>query len=388
MRSEYNKLNFMIRIRFSAAILILLMFSACSPSQNSGSSGLPSEDVTHTVTFMLSELDLYTSQNVANGGYAVRPVPDPEPVTDLYIFNGWYMDEVGIYPYDFNTPVTSDITLYAGWKYSDTAEEPYSIFNIIQKEDSIVIKSIRLEAIEAGLETTDIVIPDEIYGKPVTEIAETAFINNEWMTSIVLPDTLKTIGPYAFSSCTALQHVAIPASLTDYDQGFQDSGLVSVVIEDGASAIPNSAFANCHNLVTVEIPDSVESIGDSAFYECESLSDIALPDRLKTIGDSAFSYTGLCNLEFPSGLVSIGSYAFDSTKISSVIIPDGVKELGDSAFTRTPAESVSLPRSIEIFGVYAFPSSVKEIILRDGISSIDKAFGNAFESSSDVALYI
>lgn len=76
---------------------------------------LPAEEPkpTYTVTFDSNGGSKIENQNVAEGKIATKP---EDPTREGYTFKGWYSDEKLTTAYDFTTPVTSDITLYAGWE--------------------------------------------------------------------------------------------------------------------------------------------------------------------------------------------------------------------------------------------------------------------------------
>ena len=96
---------------------------------------------------------------------------------------------------------------------------------------------------------------------------------------------------YAFSTCTSLTSIVIPNSVVSIGDGaFSDcSSLSNIVIPDSVTAIGNFAFWGCSSLSNIVIPDSVTAIGDYAFYYC-SLSNIVIPDSVTAIGICAFPY--------------------------------------------------------------------------------------------------
>lgn len=98
---------------------------------------------------------------------------------------------------------------------------------------------------------TDVVIPNEIYSYAVVEIAENTFSNNTAIKSVVIPDSIKTVGAYAFYGCTSLESATIPSSVT---------------------AIKAATFYGCANLIEITIPASVEKIAANAFNGCENLT--------------------------------------------------------------------------------------------------------------------
>ena len=124
------------------------------------------------------------------------------------------------------------------------------------------------------------------------------YFNNELVTEIVIPDTVTSIGNYAFYDCTFLTSIEIPDSVT---------------------SIGEYAFYKCTSLTSIEIPDSVTSIGNYVFYKCTSLTSIEIPDTVTSIGDYAFyNCTSLTSVEIGDSVTSIGSYAF--RKCTSLII--------------------------------------------------------------------
>ena len=123
------------------------------------------------------------------------------------------------------------------------------------------------------------------------EIIDTFCFQNTSITSIILPDGLDMIGVQAFSQCSELKSITIPASVSSINgYAFILSSLTSVSFESNSqlSELSEGVFLNCDDLVSVELPDSLEQIGTSAFNGCSSLSNIDIPDSVKTIDPGAF----------------------------------------------------------------------------------------------------
>ena len=148
-------------------------------------------------------------------------------------------------------------------------------------------------------------------------IADSAFGSNPRLTKITLPSGLETITDYAFNQCTVLTEINIPASVTyigsqafggckklkeitipakvnSYSGAFYNSGIVTVVIENGVKLIDEKAFEKCASLTSVTIPSSVTEIKMGAFDGCTSLETLTVPESVKTIGNNAF--VGCSNL--------------------------------------------------------------------------------------------
>ena len=214
----------------------------------------------------------------------------------------------------------------------------------------------------------------------VTTIGGWAFWNCEDLTSVLIPDSVTTIGDDAFSYCD-LTSVTIPGSVTEMAGAFYNCRkLTSVTFANGVTTIGNYAFNGCESLTSVTIPDSVTKIGYGAFYGCKKLKSIAIPDNVTTIGGSAFRQcssltsitipdgittidefvldecTGLTSVTIPDSVTSIGRYAFRyCSSLTSITIPDGVTTIENNAFQGcTSLTSVTIPNSLTTIGYYAF----------------------------------
>ena len=90
-------------------------------------------------------------------------------------------------------------------------------------------------------------VPAQIDGHAVTSIGSEAFINSEFLSSIILPDCLTTIGIDAFYECRYLTSITLPSSLT---------------------SIEAWAFSGCESIASITLPDSLTTIGNWAFKSC------------------------------------------------------------------------------------------------------------------------
>jgi len=107
-----------------------------------------------------------------------------------------------------------------------------------------------------------------------------------------IPNSVTSIGEYAFSACIGLTSVTIPNSVTSIgdDAFYSCSGLTEVTIPNSVTTIGNSAFSNCSGLTSVTIPNSVTSIGQYAFWDCIGLTSVTIPNSVTSIGNGAFYY--------------------------------------------------------------------------------------------------
>ena len=190
-----------------------------------------------------------------------------------------------------------------------------------------------------------VVIPDS-----VTSIGRWAFGYCESLTSVTIPDSVTSIGDEAFNNCTRLTSITVKEgnpkySSDEYGVLFnKDKTLLiqypignkrtSYTIPDSVTSIGDWAFAQCTGLTSVTIGNSVTSIGEAAFWLCTSLTSVTIPNSVTSIGSSAFSMcVSLTSVTIPDSVTSIGNGAFYfCTSLTRVTIPDSVTSIGDNAF--------------------------------------------------------
>ena len=215
-------------------------------------------------------------------------------------------------------------------------------------------------------------VPQELKGyysvKEGTQIiCDNAFSDCCSLSSIVIPDSVTSIGNGVYYDCCSLEYIYIPKSviclkgnpfygwngklecfslnfmyecdiLFNKDKSriisFRNQKQTSYVISNSVTSIGDHAFYGCSSLAEVIIPNSVTSIGDHAFYGCSSLSSIVIPDSVNSIGDGAFSdCSSLSSIVIPNSVNSIGEGAFlNCSSLSSIVIPDSVNNIRRGAF--------------------------------------------------------
>ncbi|MDE6501637.1 MAG: leucine-rich repeat protein [Ruminococcus sp.] len=159
---------------------------------------------------------------------------------------------------------------------------------------------------------TEVEIPSEIDGKPVTAIGANAFLSKK-IKSVTIPDSITSIGYQAFKTCKNLTSVSIPDSVVEIGSNAFSSctALQSVKLSSNVSAIGQHNFSDCIALMEITIPNGVTSIGNSAFNGCISLKSITLPDTLTIIDVFAFrDCNSLESVTIPASVATIGKESF------------------------------------------------------------------------------
>jgi hypothetical protein len=177
---------------------------------------------------------------------------------------------------------------------------------------------------------TSVAIPNS-----VTSIGDYAFYGCSSLTSVTLGNSVTSIGRFAFTSCM-LTSITFPNSVTSIgDYAFNGcSSLTSLIIPNSITSINTGAFSSCSGLTSLIIPNSVTSIMDTAFELCSGLTSVTFGNSVTSIGLGAFrACSALTALTIPNSVTSIGLQAFmDCTNLSSVIISSSVTSIGENAF--------------------------------------------------------
>ena len=175
-----------------------------------------------------------------------------------------------------------------------------------------------------------------------TVVCDKAFMESVWrpgnscfkfrsLKSIIIPNSVKSIGHYAFWGCASLKSITIPV---------------------GVVCIGCGAFGNCSSLTRIEIPNGVNGINSFTFNGCGSLESVIIPDSVTSNGNAAFQWcSSLICITIPYSVTSIGDFAFGHCKsLVDVIIPNSVTNVGDNSFAACNLSDEERDEFIRRFG--------------------------------------
>ena len=288
------------------------------------------------------------------------------------------------------------------------------------------IKQIAGAAFEGCTSLTSVTI-----GNSVTSIGEYAFYNCS-LTSVTIGNSVTSIGDGAFEGCTSLTSINVDANNANYCSidgvlfNKDKTTLIQYPIGNARSefTIPNSvtsigdyAFGNCYSLTSVTIGNGVTSIGEDAFWACSKLTSVTIGNGVTSIGDGAFGYcSSLTSVTIGNGVTSIGDGAFYNcssltsvtinsdaivnkaytyssnlsdifgSQVTKYIIGDNVKGIGKEAFWGCSSlTSVTIGNSVTSIGDGAFEGcySLTSVTIGNSVTSIgEDAFSGCSKLTS------
>lgn len=267
-----------------------------------------------------------------------------------------------------------------------SAEHPvfaYSLGLLINKEDMTLIRytgkggtcevywgirNIGKGAFEYS-KVTSVILPDS-----VTSIGPQAFLCCSNLSSITIPNTVTSIGSQCFYLCKGLKSISLPAGLTDIDHGIFGwcTNLKSIEI-DPANPVyemkdgmlidkKNQKLVYLLNAIKgiCEVPDGIREIAPRAFEANNNLKEIIFPGSVENIQSEAIEYCkSLTSVKLPDGINEINAYMFSNCpKLTSLVIPDGVTWISVGAFEGCKGlKEVAIPASVSLISENTFADS-------------------------------
>ena len=241
----------------------------------------------------------------------------------------------------------------AGWLLT-------AVFVVLAALAPALSGGMRVYAADSDFEITDGVLTNykgsggavKIPSGKVTAIDDEAFYNCVGITSLTVPEGVKTVGKKAFYNCSSMTDISLPASVKSIGElsfeGCSKLQNINVAENSGYYASEGGVLLNSEKTqllrypqgktaASYTVPSGVTVIGRNAFAHCLSLVKIMLPTGLKQISDNAFyGDSGIASITIPSAVTSIGSGAFRSTSgMKTLTLEAKAPSFGANAFTGT-----------------------------------------------------
>lgn len=185
---------------------------------------------------------------------------------------------------------------------------------------------------------TEIVIPDEYEGVPVTKIADFSATNLEYVTEITIGKNVREISDWAFGNSKKVTKIEVDDNnqyLCDVEGVVYTKDMKVLLFYPPQKGVVTDKDENGNEVkyASYEIPEGVESIRSKAFYKCSDLKEIKLPSTIKTIEEKAFFLCDPKEIILPDGLETIGKDAFGfCSSLKEVTVPASVTRIDDYAF--------------------------------------------------------
>ena len=224
---------------------------------------------------------------------------------------------------------------------------------------------------------SEVVIPSIIAGYSVTTIGNRAFSGNSNIKTLIIPDSVKKIGGYAFSYCSNM-NIEIPSSVVQIDENaFYFCGIEKIVIPSSITELSDGLFFHSQ-LKEITLPSSLKKIGESVFYGTP-LEQIEIPSSVTSIEQEAFAYCDIKSISIPNSVTELSDGIFNCSDLKEIVIPSSVKRIGKNAFYGTPLEQINIPSSVNWIGNGAFSyCSIKQIEIPPSVTYLDwYAFRNS-----------
>ena len=385
--------------------LIMCMFVSCTKDQPKREDDIPKPNNTSDSVFVKVYIDgseIKVISTDISHGYTITPPEKPEDITtnpnSKKYFYGWFIDPDFQNPLSESTKFRNGGAIYGKLISVDPANFKYEV-----DFGKATITGYK------GTVPTVLVIPPFIDPFPVEGIRKDAFSNNRQIVKVIffngiesitgfngcdgikdiyIPESVKSIGEYAFNECYNLRSVIFEENSQCKTIGayaFRSTHLTHIKIPSAVQCIEEDAFSRCSYLqeITFEELSQCNSIGSSAFWGCEALRGIAIPDSVKDIGNRAFGNCSSLRYNTYMNASYIGNsnnpYIYlvkcNTADLSSCVISSQTKFIGNSAFEGRIGERIEIPDSVISIQYAAFKNcrTLKNINIPSSVIRIEEA---------------
>ena len=191
-------------------------------------------------------------------------------------------------------------------------------------------------------------LTEVILKEGVMSLSNSSFDGCLLLKKVTFPTTMKTIGGFSNTGIKeiAFAEGAAPEAISDYAFLNCDS-LSTITLPNSIKSIGRGVFYDCDTLKSVTLPTSITKIAEQTFYNCDFLQSVTIPKGVTEIGFDAFAYCPkLTTISLPSTLTTIGSNCFRGTGLTSITLAEGITTLEYGTFADSKLASIKLPKSL------------------------------------------
>lgn len=216
---------------------------------------------------------------------------------------------------------------------------------------------------------TTVILPETL-----TTIGNSVFAMCKNLQEINIPANVRTLGRWMFEGCNRLAEVTLPDGITELPaSAFYDTGIKSIELPASITTIGGWAFKQCNNLTSMTIPASVTSLGKGIFENCSTLSSADIKANISILpGDIFLNCVKLTDLKLSSTITEFEGNNFAGTGFTEFVIPSRITKIGQGAFSCcNNLKSVTLPANLQMsFSLFAYCPNLENVTIAEGITEI------------------
>lgn len=272
--------------------------------------------------------------------------------------------------------IPSELNDIKSWCFEETGLESVDLSNtkVTIMKDGVFYNNTSL---------TSIKLPNKL-----ENFWDNAFYGCTSLNNIEMPSTVVGIYNHVFDGCTSLTNVKFNDSYTTLGTHvFKNCPLDAVTFPNTLKSIGEYAFEST-NLKTVDLSNTqIASLPNGSFYDCEQLSDVKLPKELTYIGEKAFYKSTIASITFPPSLEKIGAWAFQNTQLTNVVIPTQCSSIEQGAFIDNANLTTVVINGLECYLAYqAFCncSKLTDIYITSKEAPVAERYGFPFNNNPKV----
>lgn len=272
--------------------------------------------------------------------------------------------------------IPSELNDIKSWCFEETGLESVDLSNtkVTIMKDGVFYNNTSL---------TSIKLPNKL-----ENFWDNAFYGCTSLNNIEMPSTVVGIYNHVFDGCTSLTNVKFNDSYTTLGTHvFKNCPLDAVTFPNTLKSIGEYAFEST-NLKTVDLSNTqITSLPNGSFYDCEQLSDVKLPKELTYIGEKAFYKSTIASITFPPSLEKIGAWAFQNTQLTNVVIPTQCSSIEQGAFSDNANLTTVVINELECYLAYqAFCncSKLTDVYITSKEAPVVERYGFPFDNDPKV----